>query len=197
MSAPFQRRTAADWKSLVEADLGGPDAFADALVTRTLEEIDVDPLYGDRTGEDEPAARLSGGWDIASEVAHPDPVVANRRALEELEGGATALFVPLDPAGRGTEGVRASRLAELDALLSGVWIDAAPIALGTHADGVAAAACLEALAAERGVAPEALQVHVGHDPIATLARDGALAGDLNDAAGESALLASHSRLRLD
>ncbi|MEL6904942.1 MAG: methylmalonyl-CoA mutase family protein [Planctomycetota bacterium] len=197
MSAPFQRRTAADWQSLVEADLGGPDAFADALVTRTLEGIDVEPLYGDRPDADEPAARLTGGWDIAAEVAHPDPAVANRRALQELEGGATALFVPLDPAGRGTEGVRACRVAELDALLSGVWIDAAPISFGTHAEGVAAAACLEALAAERGVAPEGLQVHVGHDPVATLARDGALPGDLTDAENESAVLASHSRLRLE
>jgi len=193
MDTTFPERSSDDWRRRVEEETGGAEAFADALVTRTLEGLEIAPLYGpEARGEDEPAARRDGGWTIASEVAHPDPRVANERALHELENGATGLFVELAPDGASPRGVRAASVAELDALLAGVWLDAVPIAFGAHAEGAALAASLDALAAERGVDPAALEVHLGLDPLAVLARDGALPGDAADARREAGMVARHA-----
>lgn len=193
MDTTYPERSSDDWRRRVEEESGGPEAYAEALVTRTLEGLDIAPMYGPESrGEDEPAARRSGGWTVASEVAHPDPRVANERALHELESGATGLTVELAPDGGAPRGVRASSASELDALLSGVWLDAVPIAFGTHAEGAALMASIEALAAERGVDPGALQVHLGLDPLAVLARDGCLPGDAGDARREVAMVARHA-----
>lgn len=193
METTFPERSSDDWRRRVEEESGGPEAFAEALVTRTLEGLDIAPLYGpEARGADEPAARRRGGWIVAPEVAHPDPRVANERALHELENGATGLFLELAPDGGAPRGVRASSVPELDALLSGVWLDAAPITFGAHADGAALAAAMAALAAERGVDAGALQVHLGFDPLAVLVRDGALPGDTGDARREVGVVARHA-----
>ncbi len=104
-----------EWRAAVEAELKGVP-LDKKLVTHTLEEIDIQPLY---IAEDWPAhgdpsgfpgflpltrgSRVLGhtatGWDIHQENLLPDPTEANRAILEDLKHGVTSIHLPLDAAG--------------------------------------------------------------------------------------------------
>ena len=52
------------------------------------------PLYAGRGDASPLAARApSAPWQIMARVDHPDPVQANKQALEDLEGGASGLML--------------------------------------------------------------------------------------------------------
>jgi methylmalonyl-CoA mutase len=139
----------------------------------------------DGTGRDEAA------WQIRQEQTHPARREANTAILDDLEGGATAVTVRLDRAARGGyapgsdafaatrghDGVMVSTLDDLDAVLDGVHLDLAPVALDAGAQAVPAAALLLALLERRGIAPSAARASLRVDPLGTLAADGPLAGD--------------------
>lgn len=184
--------TTAGWRSRVEASLGDQGDFERDLVTRTLDGLRIEPLYGPESGLEPPEATeaATGAWHTAQIVGHPDPARANADLLEDLEGGATAATVHLDE----RSGVRAASLDELDRLFADVWIEAVPIAFTTSADGLPRAATFVALAKEQGLDPGKVSCHVGFDPFASFA---SLPGDLDDARREMQLLAGASRMHLD
>jgi methylmalonyl-CoA mutase len=162
LAAEFPPATRDQWIELVTGVLrrsGLPDD-ADpvaALTTTTYDGIPVRPLY---TAADGPPAGTPGsapyvrgatadgptltGWDVRQR--HADPVPDRLRAglLNDLETGATSIWLVLGEAGLP--------VAELPAALDGVYLDLAPIALDAGAQTAEAAAAYLRLVAEREVA---------------------------------------------
>jgi methylmalonyl-CoA mutase len=141
------------------------------------------------TGEDEPA------WEIRQEQTHPERRAANAAILEDLEGGASAITVRLDRAARGghapgthafaatrgRDGVMVSTVDDLDAVLDGVHLDLAPVAVDAGAQAIPAAGLTLALLRRRGLAPADTRASLRIDPLGALAADGLLALDPGDA----------------
>ena len=89
--------------------------------------------------------RPQEGWDVRAHLADPDAKQANTDALLDLENGVTSLWLTV---GRGGLAV-----ADLPAVLEGVLLDLAPVALDCPDDPVGAAEAFCALLAERGTSP--------------------------------------------
>lgn len=172
----FPEPRAEDWLALVQASLKG--ASAERLRSTTADGLTIEPLYRADTSapastvRPAPAPDADRPWDLRSIVAHPDPVCAADQALEALGGGAASLLLRIDPQGRA--GVVVHDLDSLAKALSGVVLDAAPVALDAGFLGPQAADWLAVLA--KG-APEArLAFHL--DPISAFAVSGVSPGPL-------------------
>ena len=91
LAAEFPPVTETEWRKLVEAALKGAD-FDKRLVSRTYDELRIEPLYPHAAGAKPVAGRRPGAaWSVMQRVDHPDPAAANAQALEDLENGATGL----------------------------------------------------------------------------------------------------------
>jgi len=110
----FPPATYEQWRKNAEAELQGAP-FDKKLVGRTLEGIDIQPLYTAEQwrSSSDPSGfpgfvpltrgnRVLGnavsGWGIHQEHLHPDPTDANRAILEDLEHGVTSIQLRLDAA---------------------------------------------------------------------------------------------------
>ena len=197
--------TLRDWRERVESELGPGRSFERSLVTRTLEGLEIAPLYVADGERSTPSFELgSGGWSVAPVAEHPAPAKANAHLLEDLTQGATACAIQLSHASKGLDadadaekGVDILDLGSMDQLLDGVFLDAIPIAFESSANALPLAATFAALCEERDVDLSKTLVDFGMDPIGALARDGALPGDMEDARKELCALAGYSRLHID
>ncbi|GAB2482574.1 methylmalonyl-CoA mutase family protein [Jatrophihabitans fulvus] len=173
------------WRELVRAVLAksgaSPDDPESALATTTYDGITIRPLY---TADDAPTevpgppgtapfvrgARAAQpdagapGWDVRTRHADPDARRANTAVLNDLETGATSLWLTVGDGALGVDGLAAA--------LEGVYLDLAPVVLDAGTDTERAATALLDLARERGVDPSALTGSLGADPIGTRARTG-------------------------
>ena len=207
------------WRASVESELKGVP-FDKKLVTRTLEGIDIQPLY---TADDWPAdgdpsgfpgflpltrgSRFLGhanGWDIRQEHLHPDPVDANKAILQDLEHGVTSIELRLDAAARagldadahdaaelcGQDGVMAYNVGDLDQVLRGVHLDIAPVSASGGSAFLPAAALLVALLRQRKLDPAQVRCAFNADPLGTLIADGQLDVPLDLALDQMADLAA-------
>lgn len=216
LARDFPAADEAAWRALVDKALEG--AAFETLVSRTAHGLPVQPLYREtdwasaRDASGAPgAAPFTRGlradhdpalpWDIRARITHPDPAVANARALEALAGGASSLAVVVDPA--GARGVALASRSDLERALEGVDLAIAAVALDAPEGAVAGAepaSWLAALAAERG---PATRVALGIDPFSRLAlgvangAEGPLAQALELAAGPLANHAAATVLRAD
>jgi len=180
LALDFPAPTREEWRALVAAVLaksgveGDPE---DALASITYDGIRIKPLY---TADDAPALAAAGapghppytraatatgatatGWDVRTRPVGADAAAVNRAALQDLETGATSLWlagVPVD---------------DLPAVLDGVYLDLAPIALDAGAHSYRAGQVLLTVAEQRGVAAAELRGTLGADPIGLRARTGA------------------------
>ena len=183
LAADFPAPTRDEWRALVSAVLAKSGREGDpeeALTTTTYDGIGIKPLYTaddahgvERDGVPGRAPFVRGataegatatGWDVRTRHADPDPARTNRAALAELETGATSLWLRLGEGGIAVD--------DLPAVLEGVYLDLAPIALDAGADTAAALALLT-LCEQRGVEPAELRGTLGADPIGFRARTGA------------------------
>ena len=204
-NSPGQAPTLRDWRERVESELGPGRSFERSLVTRTLEGLEIAPLYVANGERSAPSFELgSGGWAVAPLVEHPAPAKANSSLLEDLTEGATGCSILLSRASKGLAGELESQkgvdvldLGSMDQLLDGVFLDAIPIAFESSANALPLAATFAALCEERSVDLSKTLVDFGMDPIGALARDGALPGDMDDARKELCTLAAYSRLHID
>src|SRR3954452_1288211 len=136
-------------KSGVRFDEAAPEA---ALSNRGYDGIEIAPLYTERPGSagGEPgrppfvrgavrptddADRL--GWDVRTRLDDPDPAAANRAVLADLAGGASSLWLRL--------GAGAVPVAELPAVLAGVYLDLVPVVLDAGAETLVAATAFRRL----------------------------------------------------
>lgn len=152
----------------------------------------------------------SGPWEIRQEHWPPQRDAARRAIVEDLEGGTTEIALRLDRAardgdapgstafaeGRGVDGVAISTLDDLDAVLDGVYIDLAPVAIRGGAQTLPAAALLTALWQRRELDLTAVRGSFGCDPLGTLAGDGLLAAPPAQALAQAGELAAETATTL-
>ncbi|HET6562693.1 MAG TPA: methylmalonyl-CoA mutase family protein [Marmoricola sp.] len=165
-----------------------PDALVwEKLARTTLDGVRIAPLGTPETVAGLPSTAEPGtapyvrgsalsrpdeGWDIRTHVGDPDPSLAAAAALDDLENGATSLWLRL---GRG--GLAAD---DLPRVLEKVHVDLAPVVLDCPADQVGAAEAFCGLLADRDDAP-APGTSLGGDPIGARLRGHAPAVPLEEA----------------
>src|SRR6188474_898217 len=93
LGAEFPAATREQWLALVDKALKGAP-FEKKLVGKTYDNLRIEPLYPRRSDAARFAGRAAGApWQILARVDHPDPAVANKLALDDLEGGASGLIL--------------------------------------------------------------------------------------------------------
>ncbi len=187
LAGEFPTPNRADWQRLVAKVLRSddPEAATASLVTRTLDDIDIEPLY--LAADTDPdtgypglppfirggsESGVRGGWDVRQWHAHPEPAVAHDNVMTDLQGGVTSLWLGL---GEGMIPVDS-----LAVVLSQVHLDLAAVALDPGRDFAAAATSFLGLVAELDVASTAVRANLGADPLGLEARTGE-PGDLDAA----------------
>lgn len=178
LAADFDTVSRDAWVSMVAGVLRKSgydgDSPVEQLVTRTLDNIDLQPLYTapeqpDRLGHPGVApftrgSRAQGpgpsGWDVRAHHAVADPGAV----LADLENGVTSLWLEIGPDRIGVD--------DLARVLTGVLLDLAPVALDAGAASAEAASALVAVAEDRGVDLSLLTGSLGFDPIGVQARTG-------------------------
>ena len=176
------------WRAMVNKVLdrsgsSGPEelqkAFDARLRTTTLDGITLEPLYTAAHAGSErtlpgsaPFVRGSsaggsviGGWDIRALQVATDPAEVARDVVDDLEGGATSLWLKVGETGLP--------LGSLATALQPVLLDLAGVVLDAGDDGVAAAHELEAMWSARGLEPTAVSGSLGLDPLGWAAQRGA------------------------
>ncbi|WPP03034.1 methylmalonyl-CoA mutase subunit beta [Methylocella tundrae] len=167
--------SAAAWLARVDKVLKGAD-FDRALVSRTVEGVDILPLYSKAIGAARAVRAQLGRWTVTQRVDHPDAASANALAKADLEGGASALTLAFaGSAGARGFGVAADRLGDV---LEGVAFDV--VSLSLEHPPFAYEGAIEALsdlATRRGYDIGRLLIDCGVDPIGDMARTGTKPAD--------------------
>jgi methylmalonyl-CoA mutase len=142
---------------------------------RSADGIAVAPLQQGAEGAEPVAGRAPGArWTIAQRIDHPDPAAANRLALADLAGGAGTLNL----VGRGAPtargfGVPVTSADALDEILADIRLDLIRLRLEAGAVTSAAVRGLVEHARGKGIAPDALDLAGGFDPVGHFAATGA------------------------
>lgn len=140
----FECGTASQWRAMTDNSLRGAD-FEKTLVSYTEDGITRGPLFTDvpktPVYPKPTIPHLAGRpWHITAEIDHPDIDQANKDILADLEGGASALTLCIDPTGK--DGIAVRDRSDLQRLLSGVIANLVPLSLVPSADNFHAAALL-------------------------------------------------------
>jgi len=206
----FEPASVAQWRALAlavarKAGIAGDTTSADEvdrlLATATYDGIEIAPLYtappataGTGMPGATPFTRGAGssagvvsGWDVRQRHADPDPAATNAAALDDLENGATSLWLVLGPHGLAVD--------HLPAALGGVHLDLAGVVLDAGDQFDAAARTLTALVEARGTSPAEVSGSLGADPIGWRARTGRPADVAAAARWAARCAASLPRLR--
>ena len=181
--------------------LGADDARVDPenlLVTRTLDGVDIKPLYS-RVDAPEPTLANAlvlqaagdrtdaAAWDVRTLHAGADAAEARCALLKDLECGASSVWLCV---GEGH-----LPLGSLRDVLGDVYLELAPISIDAGADSLAAAKEFLAVCTERGVDSSKVRGDLGVDPYGLQARTGGDA-DVDGAVSLAARVAvSHPNLR--
>ncbi len=104
------------------------------------------------------------GWDVRARHAHPDPAVTRDAIAEDLNNGATSLWLVLGPS--------AIPVPALPDVLADVLLDVAPVVLQAGPDTAPAADAFFAYATDSGVEPGAVHGNLGADPFGDAIRTG-------------------------
>ena len=159
LSADFPAPSQEAWRAQVDKALKG--ASFDRLISRTLDGLDIQPLYARACDGRAPLARAQAqGWRALTRLDHADPHDAAEQARADLEGGAQGLHVVMAGA-RGAYGFGLPNAAgALEDALAGVDLAQAGIDLDLGPDGEAALR-LAALAEGQGLAPDSAALSFG------------------------------------
>jgi methylmalonyl-CoA mutase len=217
----FSAATYDQWRKAAESALKGAP-FDKKLLTRTYEEITLQPLYWQQDIEGlahldslpgfTPYVRGTAvlghtgePWAIAQELPYSTPSALNEALRADLARGQTAINVVLDPATRagldadaaraenvGRHGVSISSLEDLGKALDRIDLEETPIFIQAGAMGLPIAALLAALVRKQAKSTEKLSGCIGMDPLGTLAAEGTLPGSLERAYDEAARLTTWS-----
>ena len=179
------------WLALVEKTLKGE--AVESLTSFSYDGLPTAALY--TSAEPQPDAvrfgavrsQGAGRWDLRTIVAHPDPVTANARVLQDLENGANSLLLRLDPT--GGDGIAAAGPADVARVVAGVEMELAPVALEAGFLGPTAAMWLHAAA--RASPRAKLALHM--DPLGAFARAGRSPGPVEAHVAAAAGVAAQLR----
>jgi methylmalonyl-CoA mutase len=170
LAAEFPHATEADWRALVAGVLrksglaDGADPI-EALTSTSYDDIAILPLYTSGPEPSVPRVANDGAWDVRTWHRDPSPAATNAAVLNDLETGATSLWVRLGAGGLA--------VGDLAAALDGVLLDLAPVVLDAGDRTTPAARALLDLAG--GADPAALRGGLGADPIGWHGRTGGAA----------------------
>jgi methylmalonyl-CoA mutase len=170
LASEFPPATREQWLKLVDGVLKGAP-FDKKLVGKTYDGLKIEPLYERRADASTLAARaLAAPWQIMARVDHPDPISANKQALEDLEGGASGIVLVCSGS-VGAQGFGIDASAEgIAKILDGVYLDAgAPIEFTLTREAKDAPSHVAALVKKRGLDPASVDLRVGFDPIGLMA----------------------------
>ncbi len=177
LAAGFEPATRDDWADLAGLSLRG--RTLESLTTVTDDDIRIEPLYGDdglvdraglpgaspHTRGSAVAGNTEAGWDVRALVLDAGTAAANATVLDELERGSTSVLVDRAAIGIGSA-------ADLAAVLDGVFLEMAPVALVPGPDAATAAGWLVELWEQLGTPVADRSGALGVDPIGVAARHG-------------------------
>jgi len=172
LAAEFPPATHEQWLALVDKALKGAP-FEKKLVAKTYDGLRIEPLYPRRSDATPLSAREAAApWQIMARVDHPDPAVANKLALEDLEGGATGLVLTC-PGAIGAYGYGADLSAgALERILDGVFLDGIAIEFDIAPQMKDAPAYFAAYLKKQGITPDKADIRFGYDPLGIMATGG-------------------------
>lgn len=197
-SPQFPEIDKATWRQAAEASLKGA-RFEDRLVARTYDGLTIAPLYTQEDAEEALTASGAPGaspfvrgtspspreWKIAQRIDLAEPKAANAQALEDLEGGASALVIVCGP-----QGVRLESQADVATLLAGIKPEL--IWLTLEAEDERAAGFFLDYFKSQGLALSELEFLPAFAPLAAMAR---LGKDLDEKALAAQLAHQHEAYR--
>ena len=199
----FKASTYEEWKEAAVASLKGAP-FEKRVITRTYENIDLQPIYGEADLEGlthlgalpgfPPYVRgvkaegyLIKPWGICQELSDSKPEDFNQAAQYDLDRGQTELGLALDPPTRrgldpaqaeegsvGRRGLSLADLTDLETALAGIDLEKVPVMVSAGASALPLAALFIALAQKRGQGCQTLSGCLGADPLGELAATGRL-----------------------
>jgi methylmalonyl-CoA mutase len=193
LAAGFDPVSLDEWRQKAsggDADAALATALEDGIETKWLYTAE-DALAPDPAGIPGEAPFVRGTragrhWQIRQEQTQPDRTVANREILEDLNGGVTEITLRLDG---DADGMLIGSLDDISAVLEGVYLDMAGVALDAGSKAIPAAAVLAAHWRETGIAPEEAIGSFRIDPLATLARSGSAASSPENGLRQAASVA--------
>jgi methylmalonyl-CoA mutase len=171
LASEFPPTDDAHWRKLAETALKGAD-FEKRLVKHTYDGLRIEPIYPRARGAKPIATRPAQPWQVMQRVDHPDPVAANKQALDDLENGATGLtLVFAGSLNANGYGLDASRDAIARAL-EDVYLDGITFDFNLSSATRGAVKEFVALVKSRKLAPEAVDMRASINPIGGLAATG-------------------------
>ncbi|MBN8975271.1 MAG: methylmalonyl-CoA mutase subunit beta [Rhizobiales bacterium] len=177
LAADFAPANYDNWRQLVDGVLKG--APFEKLVGKTADGLRIEPIYSRAPGRAPVIGRaLTAPWQVMQRIDLADPANANKQALEDLANGASGLTLVFagSNAAHGF-GLPPTREA-LTRALEGVYLDAdIALELEISPQGRDIGDHLAALLETRKIAPGAVDVRFGLDPIGGAAVRGGFAGD--------------------
>ncbi|MGD9867306.1 MAG: methylmalonyl-CoA mutase family protein [Hyphomicrobiales bacterium] len=189
------------WRALVDKALKGAD-FDKALKSRTLDNIEIKPLY---TRKDEAGADGAGlpgsapftrgfkpkaaktSWQVRQLHAAAEPAIANKAILADLEGGAGAIALKI--AAPEEIGLAVGSADDIERALEGVYLDFAGVWTLAGANFTAAADALQEVWSRRGIDGGKALGGFCADPLGSMARAGGLPVSLEQSMADAAVLA--------
>jgi len=177
LAAEFAPATYENWRKLVDGVLKG--APFEKLIGKTADGLKIDPIYQRAQNAMPIVGRAAATpWQIMQRIDHPDAAQANAQALQDLANGATGLTLVFEGsiAARGF-GLPPTKDA-LTRALDGIFLEAdIAIEFEVSPHGRDIGQHLADLLKTRNVAPGAVNVRFGFDPIGGAAVRGGSAGD--------------------
>ncbi|MFZ1325634.1 MAG: methylmalonyl-CoA mutase family protein [Candidatus Contendobacter sp.] len=197
-----------EWRKAIDKILKGAP-FEKRLITKTYEDIDLQPMYRqeDIAGLPHldglpgftpylrgatPMGYATTSWDVAQEMPYSTPAAFNAALKADLERGQNAVNIVLDrPTLAGVDadqaeaddvgkgGLSISSVADLAAALEGVDLEKTPIYIQASTSALTFTALLAGLVKQQGKSLEKVRGAIGMDPLGQLARDGRLPRDLD------------------
>ncbi len=211
-----------EWRKVVDKFLKGAP-FEKRLVTKTYENIDLQPMYRQEDIEGlphldslpgfapylrgtSPLGYVASSWDVAQELPYPTPAAFNEALRADLARGQNAVNLVLDrPTLAGVDadqaeaddvgkgGLSVSSVADLAQALDGVDLESNPIYIQASTSALTFTALLAALAKQQGKSLAKARGAIGMDPLGQLARDGRLPRDLDGIYAVMAQLAAWAK----
>nr|VFK17628.1 MAG: methylmalonyl-CoA mutase [Candidatus Kentron sp. LPFa] len=197
-----------EWRQTAEKALKG-GAFEKRLVTKTYEDIDLQPMYQqdalkgishvDSLPGFAPYARSTSllghqgkPWEVTQELPYATPAEFNAALRADLELGQTAINLALDQAALmgedadsdvgddvGKGGVSIASLEDMEQAFQGIDLTKTHFLMQAGTEGIPIASLLFAMIRKQGKSIQDLDGCIGMDPLGSLARDGHLPRPLN------------------
>ncbi|MCP4149595.1 MAG: methylmalonyl-CoA mutase [bacterium] len=207
LASDFTPPTYQEWKAAAEQYLKGVP-FEKALVTRTYEGIDLQPIYSKEDIKDLPhleekpgsgnyvRGTTAGGylaqpWEICQAIHSNTPGVFNANLKDSLAKGQTAVLLTPDKAtqlGRdddeaitgdvGAEGISISNLDDFSVALKDIDLEKFPLHINTGFSGLEMLMALNAYLKQKGKKLAGITGSIDTDPLAFMALYGKLPASL-------------------